>query len=274
MQALVRAIAGARVPLARASAAMVLVLELAAPVDIADEAYGRSSVHPHGAPPWLDSPAATWDDTAWGVLPPRAVVLVTDRACARRALVRRRGRRARSAATSRWCRLPSRYGSGSRGALLARDAALMPLWRDLELAGAPGEGALSSLAAARPVAMAFAPAWAHVLAKHLVPAGLFDRFEPEPRGTSDRRKALDAFLPKRERLARAVARAHDKRFADPRAGRRGGAAAFLRQRVLDIASSGDRDLVRRRRRRTCTPSRPTIPVARAGRREARRSPPP
>jgi len=239
MQALVRAIAGARVPLARASAAMVLVLELAAPVDIADETYGRGSVRPHGAPPWLDSPAATWDDTAWGVLPPRAVVLVTDRTVWRRAAAAEASGSLRGDVAV----VPTFAHGAAASRVLARDAALMPLWRDLELAGTPSEGALSSLAAARPVAMAFAPAWAHVLAKHLVPAGLFDRFEPEPRGTSDRRKGLEWFLPKRERLARAVARAHDKRFADPEIA--DATAVLLRQRLLDLAASGDRDLVGR-----------------------------
>jgi len=239
MQALVRAIAGARVPLARASAAMVLVLELAAPVDIADEAYSRGSVRPHGAPPWLDSPAATWDDTALGVLPPRAVVLVTDRTVWRRAAAAEATGSLRGDVTL----VPTFAHGAAASRVLARDAALIPLWRDLELAGTPSEGALSSLAAARPVAMAFAPAWGPVLAKHLVPAGLFDRFEPEPRGTSDRRKGLDWFLPKRERLARAVARAHDKRFADPEIA--DATAVLLRQRLLDLAASGDRDLVGR-----------------------------
>jgi hypothetical protein len=239
MQAVVRAIAGAKVPLARASAAMVLVLELAAPVDIADEAYGRCSVRPHGAPPWLDSPVATWDDTAWGVLPPRTVVLVTDRTTWRRAAAAEATGALRGDVTV----VPTFAHGAAAGRVLARDAALVPLWRDLELAGAPGEASLSSLAGARPVAMAFAPAWAHVLAKHLVPAGLFDRFEPEPRGTSDRRKGLDWFLLKRERLARAVARAHDKRFADPEIA--DATAVLLRQRLLDLAASGDRDLVGR-----------------------------
>jgi len=239
MQALVRAIAGARVPLARASAAMVLVLELAAPVEIADEGHGRASVRPHGAPPWLDSPAATWDDAAWGVLPPRAVVVVSDRTVWRRAAAAEATGALRGDVTV----VPTFAHGKAAARVLARDAELVPLWRDLELAGAPGEASLSSLAAARPVAMAFAPAWTHVLAKHLVPAGLFDRFEPEPRGTSDRRKGLDWFLPKRERLARAVARAHDKRFADPEIA--DAAAVLLRQRLLDLAASGDRDLVGR-----------------------------
>jgi hypothetical protein len=239
MQALVRAIAGARVPLAGASAAMVLVLELAAPVDIADEAYDRGSVRLHGAPPWLDSPAATWDDAAWGVLPPRAVVLVTDRTTWRRAAAAE----ATGALRGDVAVVPTFAHGALAARVLARDGALLPLWRDLELAGAPSEASLSSLAGARPVVMAFAPAWAHVLAKHLVPAGLFDRFEPEPRGTSDRRKGLDWFLPKRERLARSVARAHDKRFADPEIA--DATAVLLRQRLLDLAASGDRDLVGR-----------------------------
>jgi hypothetical protein len=239
MQALVRAIAGARVPLARASAAMVLVLELAAPVDIADEAYARGSVRAHGAPPWLDSPAATWDDAAWGVLPPRAVVLVTDRTTWRRAAAAEATGALRGDVTV----VPTFAHGAAAAHVLSRDAALVPLWRDLELAGAPGEASLSTLAGARPVAMAFTPAWAPVLAKHLVPVGLFDRFEPEPRGTSDRRKGLDWFVPKRERLARAVARAHDKRFADPEIA--DAAAVLLRQRLLDLAASGDRDLVGR-----------------------------
>jgi hypothetical protein len=239
MQALVRAIAGARLPLAGASAAMVLVLELVAPVDAADDAYDRGSVRPHGAPPWLDSPAATWDDAAWAGLPPRAVVLVTDRIVWRRAAAAEATGALRGDVTV----VPAFAHGAAAAHVLARDPALVPVWRDLELAGAPSEEALSSLAAARPVAMAFDPAWAHVLAKHLVPGGLFDRFEPEPRGASDRRKGLDWFLPKRERLARAVARAHDKRFADPEIA--AAAAVLLRQRLLDLAATGDRDLVGR-----------------------------
>lgn len=239
MQALVRAVAEARVPLARASAAMVIVLELVAPVDAADDAFDRCSVRPQGAPPWLDSPAATWNDAAWGELPPRAVVLVTDRAVWRRAAASRATGVLRGDVT-----VVPVFAHGAEAArFLARDPALLPLWRDLELAGAPGEESLSTLAAVRPVAMAYDPAWAHVLAKHLVPAGLFDRFEPEPRGTSDRRQGLDAFLPVRERLARAVARAHDRRFADPEVA--AAAATLLRQRLLDLAASGDRDLVGR-----------------------------
>ena len=71
-----------------------------------------------------------------------------------------------------------------------------------------------------------------------MPVALLDRFEPEPRGTSDRRKALDAFAPKRERLG-AGSGAKDPELAA------GGGVPLARQRALDIAASGDRDLVGR-----------------------------
>jgi hypothetical protein len=230
LQAIVRLVAEARLPLARASAAMVLVLELVAPVEGADESLQRGAARASGAPPSLDEPTAAWDDAAWGVLAPRTVVVLTDARLWRRALAAR----ATGSLRGDIAVVPA-FGYGAlAGRALSRDAALVPLWRDLALGGAPGEDSLSSLATVRPVAMAFEPAWGPVLGKHLVPAGLFDRFETEPRGTSDRRRALDAFAPKRERLARAIVR--DRELSDA-------AAYLLRERVLDVASSGDRDLV-------------------------------
>jgi hypothetical protein len=230
MQALVRVIAGARLPLARASAAMVLVLELVAPVDAADEALRRASTRARGGGVLPEAPEPAWDDAAWGALPPRALVLVTDAGIWRRASAAR----ATGALRGDLAVVPTFARGALAAPFLARDVALVPLWRDLALAGAPSEETLSSLASARPLVTAFEPAWGRVLGKHLVPAGLFDRFEPEPRGTSDRRRALEAFAGKRERLARAVVR--DPELADA-------AAILLRQRVLDVAASGDRDLV-------------------------------
>jgi hypothetical protein len=225
MQTLVRAIAEAKLPMARASAAMVLVLLLAIPVDASDEALLRALPRAGGA-------AASWDDLAWSALPARSVVLVTDprlgdRAAAADALGSLRGD----------VTVVPAFARGQVAArALASDAALVPLWRDLELAGSPGEASLSSLASARPLAMAYEPRWGRVLGKHLVPIALLDRFEPEPRGTSDRRHALDAFGPKRERLARAAA-------GDPELVR--ATVYLLRARALDVAASGDRDLVGR-----------------------------
>jgi hypothetical protein len=225
MQAVVRAIAEARLPMAHASAALVLVLELVVPVDAADEALLRTRPRAAGQ-------AAVWDDVAWGSLPPRAVVVVSDA---------RLGRRAAAAAATGSLRgdvaIVRTYGQGfARERALAADAALVPLWRDLALEGSPSEAALSSLATARPLVLEYEPRWGRVLGKHLVAVGLLDRFEPEPRGTSDRRKALDAWAPKRERLARAAGKDPELAVA---------AAYPLRARVLDVAASGDRDLVGR-----------------------------
>ena len=80
------------------------------------------------------------------------------------------------------------------------------------------------------------PRWGRALGRHLVPVALLDRFEPEPRGASDRRRALDVFAPKRERLARAASK--DPELAES-------ASYLLRARALDVAASGDRDLVGR-----------------------------
>jgi len=227
MQAIVRAVAETRVPFARASAAMVLVLELVIPVDAADETLARVRWRAGAA-------AAAWDDLAWGALPPRAVAVVSDARIARRA----RAARAQGALRGDVTVVPA-LGTVLRAPAeraLAADPALVPLWRDLALEGKPGEASLSSLAAARPLGMAYEPRWGRALGKHLVPLTLFDRFRAEPRGASDREKALDAFAPARQRLARAIK--GDSELADA-------TAYLLRARALDIAASGDRDLVGR-----------------------------
>ena len=194
MQARVRAVATARVPMARASAAMVVVLELAIPADMADEGLVRAARRSTAA-------TAAWDDAAWASLPPRAVVLVTAAPVYARALASR----ARGALADDVTLVPT-FAHGPRARRdLGADPALLPLWRDLELLGTPSEASLSSLAAVRPVAMSYEPAWGKSVAKHLVPASLFDQFEPEPRGASDRRAGLDAFAPVRARLATALA---------------------------------------------------------------------
>ena len=226
MQAAVRAIAAARVPMAKASAAMVIVLELALPADMADDALVRTGPRVTGA-------AAAWDDAAWAALPPRSVVLVTAAPVYARALAARATGTLGDDVTLVPTFLHDPYAR--RG--LRSDPALLPLWRDLELAGIPGEAALSSLAAARPVAMSYEPRWGKTVAKHLVPATLFDRFEPEPRGASDRRTGLDAFAPARDRLARAIA-------ADPEL--EADAATLLGARAkLAVDLSSDADLVAR-----------------------------
>ncbi len=223
VQAIVRRIAGAHVPFARASASMVLLLALARPVDAADDSLLRSR---------SGDATAAWDDVAWGGLAPRTVVLLMEP----RLYVRARAAHARGALRDDLVIVPAyTHGPLARRALAA-DASLVPLWRDLEIVGSPGEGSLSLLSAARPVAMAYEPRWGRVLSRHLVPAALLDRFEFEPRGASDRRYALDAFIPNRDRLARMLVHEPELTFDT---------AYLLRARALVVAASGDRDLVGR-----------------------------
>jgi hypothetical protein len=225
MQALVRAIERARVPLARESASMVLLLELVVPVEAADEALFRAT-------PRVTDAAAVWDDFAWGALPQRAAVLVTQPRLYARALAARAGGTLRPDLAV----VPLDVQGAAAARLLARDPDLLPLWRDLELLGAPTEGALSGLASSRPVAMVYEPRWDRPVARLLLPAGLLDRLEPEPRGSSDRRAALDAFAAGRVRLAAACATDPDLAAT---------AGALLRARASGIEATGDRDLAAR-----------------------------
>jgi hypothetical protein len=224
MQAIVRMVAQARIPMARTSAAMIVLLEAVMPVDRADEALAHAAGRASGA-------AADWGDAAWGTLPARAVVLVSDRGLYARALADE----ARGAWRPDLALVPLGLGAAAAWRPLA-DAALVPLRRDLELAGKPSEEALSTLAVRRPVAAAFDPAWGRALARHLVPLSLLDRFEPEPRGATDRRRLLDALAPAQARLARSVS-------GDPEL--LAAATSLLQARESGVALDGDKDVLER-----------------------------
>jgi hypothetical protein len=232
LQAIVLWVAEARVPFARASAAMIVLLELALPVAEADESLANDRS------PERARAASSWNDLTFGVLPPRTVVLATDprlveRARAARAVGELRGDLAVVAV--------SRAGVSLEPRALAGDAALVPLRRDLELSGGPSESSLSSLATVRPVVMVYESAWGRAIARHLVPSSVFlDGFAPEPRGASDRRRALEDLAPQRRRLARAVTVAADPPERDADLAR---AAAYpLRARCLELAPSADREV--------------------------------
>jgi hypothetical protein len=221
MQGLVRAVAQARVPMAGASASLIVVLELVLPVDSIDASLAR---------PTAGAAVAAWDDVAWGELPPSTVVALTnDRARQRTAAARARGSLRGDITVISTD--PGASGGSARRAL-ASDPALLPVWRDLEMSGAPTEASLAAVAATRPLAMAYEPRWGRVVAEHLVPDGLFDRFELEPRGASDRRLALAAFAPRRSRLALAAHADADVRAAT---------ALLLGPRALLLATLDARD---------------------------------
>jgi hypothetical protein len=237
MQALVVVVAQTKVPFARASAAMILVLEAALPARAADEASARAEDRPRWA-------SETWDEAAWGALPAGAVVLVRDPRVESRLYAARASGELRADLA-----LVPLFDLAGRGAMreLARDPKLTPIWRDAALLGAQEESSLSSLAQERPLVAAYDPGWDRALARHLVPVGLFARFEPEPRGGSDRRRALDdlspsvnpvpastAFPSERDRLAQAIE-------GDPEL--LGLTVRLLRARVIALAAASERDVV-------------------------------
>jgi len=240
MQALVLAVAEADVPFARASATMILVLEAALPARAADDSSARAEDRSRGTPA-----SEVWDEAAWGALPAGAIVLVRDpRVEARLYSARGSGELRADLA------LVPLFDLAGHGAMreLERDPKLSAVWRDAALLGVQEEWSLSSLAQERPLVAAYDPAWDRGLARHLVPVGLFARFEPEPRGGSDRRRAMDGFssssddrpagapvLPtERDRLAKAVEGDPELLALTTR---------LLRARAIALAAASERDVV-------------------------------
>jgi hypothetical protein len=225
---LVVAIARARVPFAEASAALLVVLELVLPVKAIDETTTRRD----GRAPQA---SAIWSDIAWGAAPPAAVILVADRGTMQRVA----SARAVGAMRGDLVVVPAFdvQGRAARRAL-ASEPKLAPMFRDVALGIPPEELSLATLSAQRPVLATFDPKWERSLARHLVPIGLTSRFEPEPRGSSDRKQALDAFLPARDRLVRVVVAKKDAELA-------AATAALLRARAVGMAATGEREMLAR-----------------------------
>jgi len=224
----VSAIARAPVPFAQASAALVVVLELVLPVRAADESLTRRESRASRA-------TAVWDEIAWGAAPPAAVLLITEPA----QLVRIAAARAAGQMRDDLLVVP-RFAFPSRmtdRALLA-EPRLAPLYRDIALGAAPEELSLSSLAAHRPLLAAFDPRWDRALARHFVPVGLTTRFEPEPRGAGERRRALEQLGADKDRLSRIMVARPDPELAAV-------TASMLRARAITMAACGDRDVLAR-----------------------------
>ena len=194
MDRAVRAVAEARLPLASASASMIVLLELTFPALSADDASQRLDAH---GPP----AGAVWSEVALGPLPPRPIVLVR----APRLLTRLLAARSSGELRPDVAVIPLGNIVGPLAAReLTLEPKLVPLWRDLLLTLAPDEWALSSLAGTRALALPFDPRWERSMVRHLVPVGLFGAFEPEPRGMSDCARALDGFVADRDRLTSAM----------------------------------------------------------------------
>ena len=121
---------------------------------------------------------------------------------------------------------------------LKAEPKLAPLYRDIALGSTPEELSLATLATDRPLLAGFDPRWDRGLARHFVPVGLTTRFEPEPRGVSDRRRGLDAFTPGKDRLVRVAIAKRDADLASA-------TATLLRGRAIGMAACGERDVLSR-----------------------------
>ena len=222
----VLAIARARVPFAEASAAMIVLIELVLPIRSGDEAFSRRDAHVAHA-------TAIWNDLAWGAAAPGSIVLIHDRATMGRiATARATGDFREDLVVVPAFDVQSRAGEH---ALLA-EPKLAALYRDMALDIPPEELSLSQLGAERPVLANFDPKWDRALARHLVPLGLTARFEPEPRGSSDRTRALEAFAATKDRLVRIAVARRDAELA-------AATATLLRARAVGMAATGEREVL-------------------------------
>lgn len=225
---LLTAMARARATMASASATLVLLLLLAIPVRAADDAILRLAHRD------LEG-AALWQRATLGALPPDAVLFIDVPTVARRlAALRAVGQLPEGLLL-----VPLQGLSGTAGArALVAEPQLQGFVRDMVLLGRPDELALSQLASSRPVVLGYDPRWDRPLARHLVPMGLFLRYEVEPRAMSDRRMALDGSAALEGDLIKHLA-------AGGLGGLRNATTPLLRMRLLAFAASNDRDLLPR-----------------------------
>jgi hypothetical protein len=215
----------ARVPLASASAAMVVVLEAAFPAVQLDDGLARASVRPAHA-------LSTWEDTAFAGLGSGAIVLVSSPKLYARLLATK----ASGALPGDLQMLPAfDPANEASAAALAHDPRLVPLFRDLALTAVPQELSLSTLAADRPLALATDPRWDKNLTRHLLPGGLLAMFEPEPRGGADRKRALEDSQPWRARLATNLGTPMDPALASL-------TASILFDRAVAAVQTGEREV--------------------------------
>jgi hypothetical protein len=147
--------------------------------------------------------AEVWTDEAFGALPARAAVLARTPEIAWRLWAARVTRGERPDVLV----VPAPLLGRGRvtEALLSNERATGLLLRDMALAGAPSEHALSTLADARPLFVELFPGWPERLRRHLTISGMWLEYSAEPRGPSDRKLALPAQAIPLARVLRAAA---------------------------------------------------------------------
>jgi hypothetical protein len=217
-------IARSRIPFARTSGALAVLLVFVLPARAADESAVRRKAR-------IPRAEAMWNEIAWGPLAPSSVLLVSD-SCTLRRLT---ASRATGELRPDFLIVPTTNVRSRRASrALALEPKLTSLYRNLALGMFPDERSLSEIASARPLLLTFDPHWDRSLARHLVPVGLISRFEIEPRTAIDRSRALESLRPSRERLVHLSEHNPDLTAAT---------ASLLRARAIAIAACAEREVL-------------------------------
>jgi hypothetical protein len=218
---------GARVPMARGAAVLLVVFDLTLVTMTQEEASFAAYLRSAGG-------AEAWTDESLERLPPRAAILARSRPGALRIWSARLLQGVRPDLLVVPVPLVGEGGTAAR--LLRAEPATMPLVRDVTLSGLPSENALTTLADARPVECELDPGWDRRIVSHLVADRMWLRFAPQPLGASDRRLAFAAAQAPFARVL-AVSRADDA--FDPAVVAI--LAAHLREQATVAAMLGDRE---------------------------------
>ena len=182
-----------KIPLSKAAATLVVVFHLTLVALTSEEAGFAADRSEQLA-------AEAWTDEAFGRLEPRSAVLVRSPAIAWRLWAARmlRGERPDVVVIPVHLLDKGRVASS----LAAADRGLEPLLRDFALTNEPSEFSLSKVADVRPLYVEFDAAWRPRLSTHLLIAGLWLRYTPQPLGPSDRKQSVPlAEVPLRRVLA-------------------------------------------------------------------------
>lgn len=208
-----------RVPLARTTLAMVLLLLCALPLARLDGSLAKER----------RVARAVVELQTWARLEANTLLLARDRA-GERALL---SAQLLGAVPKTIDVLPLRDITSTRAhEAIAIDPTLAPVIRETLLDDLPSEYVLSNLATMRPLVVEMPPSVPKPIAKHLVVQGLWTRFDPEPRGASDRAGALD----RQKRIRAAQAEQLDEvPMLRPRI------LAASRRLALALAATGERE---------------------------------
>lgn len=208
-----------RVPLARPAGVLVVMFHVTLIALTSEEAAVASDRDAQVA-------AEVWTDEAYGALPARSAVLARSPEIAWRLWAARivRGERPDVLIVP----VPLLGRGRVTEALLSNERATSLLLRDMALAGAPSEHALSTLADARPLFVEMFPGWPQRLFRHLAVNGLWLEYAAEPRSPSDRKLAL---LAQATALSRVLQASAGAAHADP------STSAVVASRIRDQAAT-------------------------------------